>query len=262
MAGDWIKMRVDLATDPAVIQIAALTGLDEDTVVGKLYRVWAWADAHTTDGRLGCGLTVVDRLARHDGFATAMESVGWLTVDDGGVVLPHFDRHNGKTAKARAQAAKRASAQRQRDGSVTPALRERDGSVTKCAPREEKRREEKTKDPKTQTPPAAAERVTAEDVYSAYPRKVGKADAVRAIESAMRIIDAPTLLAKVREYATSPLVGSSPPRFIPHPATWFRQGRWADDPAEWGQPYHDRGNHGGKFDPNAAANAQLARLNA
>jgi hypothetical protein len=257
MAGDWIKMRVDLATDPAVIQIAALTELDEDAVVGKLYRVWAWADAHTTDGRLGCGLTVVDRMARHDGFAAAMESVGWLAVDDRGVYLPGFEKHNGKTAKARAQNAKRMADARKSHTPRTEVAQKTHNS----APREEKRREEKTKDPKTNTPPAAAERVTAEDVYSAYPRKVGKSDAVRAIESAMRIIDAPTLLAKVREYATSPLVGSSPPRFIPHPATWFRQGRWADDPVEWSQPYHDRGNHGGKFDPNAAANAQLARLN-
>lgn len=34
MAGDWIKMRVDLRDDPDVIGIAAATGLDEDTVVG------------------------------------------------------------------------------------------------------------------------------------------------------------------------------------------------------------------------------------
>ena len=33
MAGDWIKMRVDLGDDPAVIQIAASLDISEDEVV-------------------------------------------------------------------------------------------------------------------------------------------------------------------------------------------------------------------------------------
>ena len=50
MAGDWIPMRVDLADDPAVISIATATGLDELAVVGRLHRLWSWANRHLTTG--------------------------------------------------------------------------------------------------------------------------------------------------------------------------------------------------------------------
>ena len=46
MAGDWIKVKTDLATDPAVIRTAATLGLTEDVVVGKLCRLWSWANKY------------------------------------------------------------------------------------------------------------------------------------------------------------------------------------------------------------------------
>ena len=42
MAGDWIKMRRELAMDPDVVEIAAKSGLDEFGVVGRLHAVWSW----------------------------------------------------------------------------------------------------------------------------------------------------------------------------------------------------------------------------
>jgi hypothetical protein len=33
MAGEWIKMRIDLASDPAVVRIRRATGLDADSVI-------------------------------------------------------------------------------------------------------------------------------------------------------------------------------------------------------------------------------------
>ena len=39
MAGDWIKMRIDIADDPAVIGIASALDITEDEVVGKLHRI-------------------------------------------------------------------------------------------------------------------------------------------------------------------------------------------------------------------------------
>ena len=50
MAGDWIKMRVDLADDPAVIGMASSLKIDEYEVIGRLHKIWSWADKHTTDG--------------------------------------------------------------------------------------------------------------------------------------------------------------------------------------------------------------------
>ena len=103
MAGDWLKMRHDLADDPAVIRVAADLGIDEDAVLGKCFRLWSWADRHTTDGQAsGIGLAWVDRLTRCDGFGAALVRAGWLDELDGGLCFPRFDRHCSDTAKQRA----------------------------------------------------------------------------------------------------------------------------------------------------------------
>lgn len=103
MAGDWLKMRHDLADDPAVIRLASSCGLDEFAVLGRLHVLWSWADRHTADGHAdGLGLAWVDRKVRHDGFAVEMVRVGWLEETGSGLAFPRFDRHCSDTAKARA----------------------------------------------------------------------------------------------------------------------------------------------------------------
>jgi hypothetical protein len=103
MAGEWIKMRIDLASDPAVVRIRRATGLDADSVVGKLHRLWGWADVHTADGS-AAGLDVdwVDETAGVPGFGAAMIAAGWLEADDAGIRFANFDKHNGQPAKVRA----------------------------------------------------------------------------------------------------------------------------------------------------------------
>lgn len=120
MAGDWLKMRLDLADDPAVIAMAAALDISEDEVVGKLHRLWAWADRHTTDGNAP-GITPkwVDRYVC-TGFATAMTAVSWISFSESGVSFPNFDRHNGESAKRRGEAAIRQRLSREnRDKGVT-----------------------------------------------------------------------------------------------------------------------------------------------
>ena len=133
MAGEWIKMRIDLAADPAVIRIRRATGLDADAVVGKLHRLWSWADAHTADGfAAGLDAEWVDEFAGCQGFAAAMIAAGWLAADDCGVRFANFDRHNGQPAKVRAL-------RKNRMERIRGAAR-----ATDAPP--EKRREEKNKD--------------------------------------------------------------------------------------------------------------------
>jgi hypothetical protein len=140
MAGDWLKMRHDLPDDPAVIRLASLLEIDEDAVVGKLFRLWCWADRHTADGHAaGVGLGWVDRMARCDGFGAALVRVGWLVESDEGLTLPRFDRHCSDTAKARALDAARKADIRGRNGNVRPLS----GScpvATRTEPGPEKRR--------------------------------------------------------------------------------------------------------------------------
>ncbi len=78
---------------------------------------------------------------------------------------------------------------------------------------------------------ASKSRGECEEIYEAYPRKVAKPDALRAIQKAMsRGTDFAGLLARTKLYAS--LVDSDQ-RFIPHPATWFNQERFNDDPQTW-----------------------------
>jgi len=76
--------------------------------------------------------------------------------------------------------------------------------------------------------------ISPEEIYQAYPRKVGKGNAVKAIEKALRKIDCETLLAIVKRYADK--ISWQDKQFIPHPATWFNGERWKDDPTEWEAP--------------------------
>jgi hypothetical protein len=161
MSGEWIKLRVDLADDPAVIAISAATRLCADEVIGKLYRLWAWADRQTRDG-CAQGVTAewVDSFVRKRGFAAAMVRSSWLETTDDGIRFPHFERHNGESAKTRALDAKRK--QVQRSSVIDPhSFRTNSGQIPdKSVTREEKRREEQkqkqTRAPKVALPPGFA----------------------------------------------------------------------------------------------------------
>lgn len=141
MAGDWIKMEVCTPDKPEVFAITARMGWDDpDLAVGKLFRVWRWFDQQTTEGNApGVTKALLDRIAGVRGFAEAMESVGWLVVANDGLSLPGFQKHCGRTAKDRAQTAKRVASHK---ANATGNAKGNGASVTEALPREEKRREE------------------------------------------------------------------------------------------------------------------------
>ena len=134
---NWIKTRVDLMDDPAVIGIAAATDLDEFGVVGRLVALWSWADRHTTDGNAASvSESWVDRYLNAPGFAQAMSAQGWLAINDHGVQFVNFDRHNGKSAKRRALTANRVAQHKQESNAKGNAVGNAP-SVSKCVPRSE-----------------------------------------------------------------------------------------------------------------------------
>ncbi len=70
-----------------------------------------------------------------------------------------------------------------------------------------------------------------EDIYNAYPRHEAKPAALSAIAKAIkRGHGAAYLLERTLAYAKTQPKGS---QYTPHPATWFNQDRFNDDPAEW-----------------------------
>ena len=145
MAGDWIKIRMSLPTDPAVIGTAARLNLDEDAVLGKLFRLWCWANQQTVTGKLpDVTLDWIDDYVRCEGFAEALCQVGWLREKDYGLFIPKFKKHNGESAKKRAKTAQRVEKHRSKREVTRNA-----SSVT----REEKRRGEKRRKPTTPPSP-------------------------------------------------------------------------------------------------------------
>ncbi|MGR4042876.1 DnaT-like ssDNA-binding domain-containing protein [Pseudomonas sp. 910_21] len=132
MAGDWIKFELTTLDKPEVCQIADLADVDPDAVVGKLMRVWGWFDQQTQDGNApSVSKKLLDRLVGVAGFCDHMKSVNWMIEEDGVISLPHFERHNGKTAKNRLLTAKRAANHKARNAksnahSVSDALPKED----------------------------------------------------------------------------------------------------------------------------------------
>lgn len=152
MAGDWIKMRLDLQTHPKVVRILSAmrpndvqTKTDKFRVIGGLHAVWSVFDTHSVDGRLdGYSADTLDHIIGWPGFSAAMIGVGWLEEDAQAIVLPEFSEHNGASGKRRAEDQKRKREERKCPQSVhNPSENEPDKKRT----REEKRREEKDKDP-------------------------------------------------------------------------------------------------------------------
>ncbi|KAL0630454.1 hypothetical protein Q9L58_010697, partial [Maublancomyces gigas] len=160
MAGDWIKMRTALANDPAVIAIALDLDKSEFEVVGMLHHLWSWADSQSEDGHIKRVTEKwIDRYVHQVGFSKSMVSAGWLIVKEDGITFPNFERHNGESAKKRAEAAERQriSRENRKLGIVTDSSQD---SCDKGVTREEKRREEnKDQKPMSSDEPSDVQKV-------------------------------------------------------------------------------------------------------
>jgi hypothetical protein len=62
-----------------------------------------------------------------------------------------------------------------------------------------------------------------------YPRKVGKSDALKGWKLARRSVGADVLVAGLVQSKLAWKNAGTEARFIPHPGTWLRQGRWEDE---------------------------------
>lgn len=81
------------------------------------------------------------------------------------------------------------------------------------------------------------------EIYEAYPRKVAKQDALRAIERALEKTDRATLLERTKAYAAAVALWPEDDRqYVPHPATWFNRGSYDDDPETWQRKDHAGAN--------------------
>jgi hypothetical protein len=133
MAGDWIKMRIDLHTSPKVVRISSALKTDRLRTVGALHAIWGIFDSHSEDGNLdGYSPEILDSMIGFEGFCAELIKCEWLLVSGDSLCMPRFDEHNGKSAKKRAMDSERKRVVRKMSASETD----------KSGTREEKRRED------------------------------------------------------------------------------------------------------------------------
>lgn len=140
MAGDWIKMRIDLQTHPKVFRMVSALQADRLRIIGGLHVAWSIFDTHSSDGVLvGYTVDAMDAVVGWPGFTQAMIDVEWASVNNGGsLVMPRFDEHNGASAKRRAN-----DSERKRNERKSPVRNLSASDADSLRTREEKRREEK-----------------------------------------------------------------------------------------------------------------------
>jgi len=79
----------------------------------------------------------------------------------------------------------------------------------------------------------------AEAIYAAYPRKIGKTQAIKTLTAILKKckdprFEAAMILEGTKQYAAAVALWPARDRaYIPHPATWFNRGSYLDDPKEW-----------------------------
>lgn len=150
MAGDWIKMRVNLVTHPKVIALSeelsysaeyqdwsgmhgfmpsiggSKAEFDEGVTqalrvtryvtVAALLRFWGYANEHSKDDFIGSlRVSDIDEIVGVPGFGRALESVGWVEYEENlkGCALPNFSEYNQSSHERSAGA--KSSAQRQKE---------------------------------------------------------------------------------------------------------------------------------------------------
>lgn len=76
--------------------------------------------------------------------------------------------------------------------------------------------------------------------WAAYPKKVGKQDALRAF-ARLKVGEGQlaAMLAAIEQQRASPQWAKDGGQYIPNPATWLRQGRWEDEPLSASPPQSD-----------------------
>lgn len=115
MGRNWIKIETVTCDKPEVCVVATQLKVDPDMVVGKLVRLWSWAEVNRINGNeMNVTYEFIDKVVGKKGFAAALAKAGWLRTVGDKLQFPNFGRHNGPSGKGRALTAQRVSRHRDR----------------------------------------------------------------------------------------------------------------------------------------------------
>lgn len=138
MRRPWIKIEVSTPDKPEICAIATKLRIDSDAVVGKLVRLWSWAELNgVKPNNLNVTKEFLDKLCGRKGFAEAVIQAGWLLESGDKLAFPNFDRHNGNASKVRGLTARRVEHHRVRNGEKNASSVTKKTRKTKPEPAEE-----------------------------------------------------------------------------------------------------------------------------
>lgn len=143
---NWIKWSKGFLDKPEVGIVSDVLGINRYHAGSLLMKFFEWADSNTQSGRLpGVTERFIDEIIGHQNFAEALKTARWLRKKSGTLVMPHFDRHNGESAKKRLIDAERQRSYRENssksdNGEVSHSKRDKNRT------REEERRGEETEE--------------------------------------------------------------------------------------------------------------------
>lgn len=127
---NWIKINTTLPRNPKILLLGQHLGISRYEALGLAVEWLAWLDGITANGETGLSADLMDRLFYTEFLSQknvtsvtdicdtchtnvtklshALSQIGWLQVDENGIIhVLDFEKHNGETAKKRAEAAER-----------------------------------------------------------------------------------------------------------------------------------------------------------
>lgn len=127
---NWIKINVTLPRSPKILLLGQYLGISRYEALGLAVEWLTWLDGITTNGEIELTAELMDRLFYADFLSQknvtevidsryvchtnikelshALEKIGWIHVDENNVIhVQDFEKHNGETAKKRAENAER-----------------------------------------------------------------------------------------------------------------------------------------------------------
>jgi hypothetical protein len=109
----WIKIETSTPDKPELRQVARLCKATRAETFCAFFQLWSYFDLHFEDGFIAdLSLDDIDDTAGLAGFGEALVAVGWLLANDGGFTIVNWERHNGQSAKKRAQSMRRMQSRR------------------------------------------------------------------------------------------------------------------------------------------------------
>lgn len=105
---NWIKVLNTLPRSQSVFALARVLKCKRHAALGLAVDWFCWLDEHSTDGETGMTDEEISEVLGEKNAAKALAAVGWIEHDAAGFVLAvDFDKHNGISAKQRAETARR-----------------------------------------------------------------------------------------------------------------------------------------------------------